>query len=1014
MVNNSVSNIPLFIKSVLENPALQNQIACHKILPGCPESHGTLQKPFLPAIERILKAKNIILYDHQALAMDHIRAGHNIVIATPTASGKSLIYNLPILERHLLDNESTAIYLFPLKALAQDQFATFNNLVSEWPNESQPRVTLYDGDTPEAERKNIRKNPPSVLMTNPEMLHFGILPHHQKWAAFLASLTHIVVDEAHVYRGVFGSHMAQVFQRLNRIVTRYGTMPQYIFCTATLGNPADLASSLMGGNQQEPVAILKSGAPQGKRHFLFMDPLHSPATCAIDLLKKAIQLNLRTIVYCQSRKMTELISMWATEAQDVPANAISSYRAGFLPHERRQIEKQMSEGELKAVISTSALELGIDIGGLDLCILVGYPGTVMQTLQRGGRVGRARQESAVVLIAGDDALDQYFIHHPEEFFTRPSEKAIINPDNESILLRHLECAASEIPLTPDEPMLENPFVQSALAILETQGLLKHLATGEWIYTGTNPQRKIDLRSGGVSYAIEDANGYPIGTIDGFRAWKETHPGAVYLHHGKSYIIENLDNAAMRIIAKPARVNWFTRSRGNKSTDILKEEERKIIGNAIVSRGKLRVTEIISGYEKRSTQGQQLLTIVPLTTPPRIFETEGLWITIPDELRKELENRFVHFMGSIHSIEHAIIGLLPLEVMADRNDFGGISIPMHPQLGLAAVFIYDAIPGGAGLCKSAYQDFEHILQATLENISNCRCEDGCPSCIHSPKCGAGNRPLSKAGAISLLESILLDSGSADELFKDLQLSPAPERIAKKEVFDKKTGNLSGFSSFSSKKESFFEKLANSGGFSAKSPIVLKKFAPTPPERYVVFDVETRRSAKEVGGWQNASKMGVSVAVLYESATDSFYGYQQNELDLLFEKMSKADLIIGFNSFRFDYEVLAPFLEISQFASYFSLKELPGLDLLQRVRAAAGARISLDNLCQATLNAQKSADGLQALRWWQCGELDKIRKYCQRDVELTRDLYLTGLEKGEVAYKNKAGAHVKIKVDFSMRN
>lgn len=1013
------SPVGLFVRQLLEDNEFSSQVAYHKILPEKEAQGGELAKPLPAAISRLLTKREISLYTHQALAINYIRSGKSLIVSTPTASGKSLIYNLPVLESKLDDPDATALYLFPLKALAQDQLASLKKLYSSWPEETKPSAHLYDGDTTIPERNEIRKNNPKILFTNPEMLNLAILPYHEKWTSFIAGLTHIIVDEAHIYRGIFGCHMAQIFRRLNRLCARYGAVPQYIFCTATLGNPLELCSTLMDAQpENQPVAILESGAPQGKRHFLFVNPLQSSSTCAITLLKKALQNNLRTIIYCSSRKMTELIYLWTTESGEYSKESISSYRAGFLPEERREIERKMASGELKAVISTSALELGIDIGGLDLCILVGYPGTIMQTLQRGGRVGRALQESAVILIAGEDALDQYFIAHPQEFFSRPFEKAVVNPDNENILASHLICAASESPLSPMESWLQKPAVQKLIPLLADLGKLQKTDNGEWVTPDPNPQRKLDIRGSGDNYVIEDDSGNPVGMMDGLRVWKETHTGAIYLHHGRSYLIESVDSGKKRIIAKESRVNWFTRSRGHKSTDILEEFERKIIGNCVACMGRLRVSEFITGYEKRSNQGQKLLAVTPLNAPPYIFETEGIWLVFPEQIRKSLESRFLHFMGSIHALEHAAIGLMPLVVMADRNDFGGISVPLHPQLGYASVFIYDSIPGGAGLCKSAYSSIAHLLNAVLSSIQRCPCDDGCPSCIHSPKCGAGNRPLSKAGAIELLKNLLEDSGLGEELENSLVISPAPDRLMQVLKKDRKNNkeklpdneHKPDNKKYDAKAENFFEKLARNGNFSKSAPNS-KVYPKSAPEKFVVFDVETRRSAKEVGGWNNADKMGISVAVLYENINNSFTAFEQEELDLFFQKLADADLVIGFNSFRFDYAVLNPFVEISSMHHLPRLNTLPGLDLMQCILNSSGIRISLDNLCQATLHSKKSASGLQALQWWRTGEMEKIKSYCQKDVQLTRDLYLHGLNTGEVFYTNKAGKLVRIPVDFS---
>lgn len=981
--------VRLYVDSMLGCPTLGTQIVLHRCLPATAPEYGVNIRPWHAAIECLLKERKINLFSHQALATDHIRSGHSVVIATPTASGKSLVYNLPVLEQHLRDPEARSLYIFPLKALAQDQLAAFRSLCSSWPGECRPEIAIYDGDTGEAERRRIRSQPPAVLITTPEMLHRGILPYHENWNVFLANLRYVVVDEAHTYRGLFGCHMAQVFRRLNRIAGRYGAMPAYVFCTATLGNPAELAGRLMGRQEcGEPVLIEKSGAPQGLRHFIFINPHLAASTCAINLLKRALECGLRTIVYCQSRRMTELVSLWAGSEAGAWKDRISSYRAGYLPQERREIEARMASGELMAIISTSALELGIDIGGLDVCILVGYPGTISQTLQRGGRVGRAGQESAVILVAGDDAMDQYFARNPEDFFARPPERATVNPDNETILQRHLECAATEFPLLREEAWLKQPAAARAVNRLEQAGLLlKSADGGKWIASRNCPQRNIDLRGSGNSYVLEDQAGRIAGTIDGFRIWREAHPGAVYLHRGRTYLIREIDEGQKRVLMEPAQVDWHTRARGRKETEILEVADGMVVGNCAVFRGRLRITEQTTGYEKRHNASNQIISVTPLDAPLQMFETDGMWFVIPDQIRLGLESLFFHFMGSIHALEHAVIALLPLEVMADRNDFGGISIPLHPQLGQPAVFIYDAMPGGAGLVSAAYERAASILASTRKAIASCECEDGCPSCIQSPKCGAGNRPLSKAGVLELLARMLAPEDDGQKIAGELTVHPL--------TIQEKSMEAASLASASSP-------------CSAISPVVFHPCPGTPPEHYVVFDIETRLSAAEVGGWNNAAKMGVSIAVLYDSKADACFTYQQAEMEAMFERMAAASLVVGFNSLRFDYKVLAPFAALS---GSFDLESLPSLDLLQNIYERLNYRISLDNLCKATLNSGKCADGLQALRWWKEGRLDEIAAYCRKDVELTRDLYLFGLKEQYLLFTNKAGMKTRVPVDFT---
>ena len=1070
----SVAN---YVETIVKAHRFQDIICDHRLIAGVEANCAPNRLRWSKPIQNLLSALNIELYSHQALATDHIRAGHSIVVSTPTASGKSLIYNLPVLEQCLSDADSHALYLFPLKALAQDQLQAFNNLTKNWPKASQPKAALYDGDTPANERKRIRQSPPQVLITNPEMLHLGIIPWHEQWVEFLAGLRIIVVDEAHTYRGVFGSNMAHVFRRLNRLVRRYGLNPVYVLCTATVDNPKELAAKLIDAPQNNPpVVIDKSGAPQGPRHFIFLNPTLSPSTTAIDLLSLALENDLRTIVYCQSRKMTELISIWAGSGQNNKYQGqISAYRAGFLPEERREIEAKMASGQLKCVVTTSALELGIDIGGLDVCILVGYPGSVMSTLQRGGRVGRAKRESCVIIIAGDDALDQYFANNPNDFFSRAPEKAVLNPDNPIIAQRHLECAAAEMPLAKNEPWLKTPPQQKALEALIKSGRLK-LSQDQNYYLATqkNPERHISLRGGGQAACIEDDQGQIIGSLDMFRAMRDTHPGAVYLHRGESYVIQSLDLRSGRVIAKHERVKWFTRPRGQKTTTILEEEERVSLGRCLVSFGRLKIIDQITAYEQRNNDSNQLLAIHDLNLPPQIFETEGLWYVIPEAIRLDIENLFLHFMGSIHAMEHAIIGLLPLQVMADRNDFGGISIPLHEQLGLSAVFIYDGLPGGAGLTREAFKYSRQILEDTLKAVKSCRCDDGCPSCVHSPKCGSGNRPISKEGAIMLMEELLKPGTEGDDLFTNLIIEkpldhdfnptldpPSLQTIAPKNSEtsidlgqmrsdqknhlqvkkEHKNIDLTKDDSFNLHSSPKIDPIDltkdNSLNLDSKpkiSPIEQKneeqknidstkdnslnldsrlKIAPiirpnyiatNPPYHFMVIDVETRFEAKEVGGWRNCAKMGVSVTIAYDNLRDKFLRFEQKELPLLFQRLTQCDLVVGFNTQRFDYQVLQPFAE-------FDLSTLPTLDLFQKIFERIHTRVSLNSIAQATLNAAKSANGLQAIKWWREGKIDDIAKYCEQDVALTRDIYLYTLKHGFIFYLNKAGQKVKLDLDLA---
>ncbi|MDR0828197.1 MAG: DEAD/DEAH box helicase, partial [Desulfovibrio sp.] len=747
-----------YVRALKASETLGGQISRHTILPASAPRYAQTIRPLPAALNGVLDELGIpALYTHQAQAIDYLRAGKDVIVATPTASGKSLIYTLPVLENFLRDPDAHALFLFPLKALAQDQLVSFRAMTAHWPEEARPAAAVYDGDTSPGLRKKIRGNTPPVLITNPEMLHLSLLPHHHLWSAFFAGLTLVAVDEVHTYRGVLGSHMAQVFRRLLRIAALYGSSPLFAFCSATVGNPAQIPELLSG---RKAVPVTEGGAPQGVRHYIFMNPLESPSTLAIKLLKAALSRNLRTIVYCQSRRMTELVSLWASEQSGPYAGRISAYRAGFLPEERRGIEKRMSDGDLLAVISTSALELGIDIGGLDLCILVGYPGTITATLQRGGRVGRGGQAAAVVLIAQEDALDQYIVRHAEDFFSHPPEKAVLNPENPVILERHLECAAAELPLRPGlmpDAALFTPAVQKCAADLERRGLLLRSADGfELVAARKRPHRRVSLRGSGLEVSIETEKGEMIGSVDWIRALREAHPGSIYLHMGRHFEIKELDLGGGRALARPFRPSWFTRTRGHKNTEILNVEEGRCIAGIALQRGRLRITEQVTGYEKRALKNRQLLGLVPLELPPVIFESEGFWFQIPRPAQERTEAARLHFMGAIHALEHALIGILPLLVMSDRNDFGGISTPLHLQTGRASIFVYDGMPGGAGLTRCAFGQAEELFSLVHRLILDCPCELGCPSCVHSPKCGSGNRPIDKEGALFLLSVLLEDS------------------------------------------------------------------------------------------------------------------------------------------------------------------------------------------------------------------------------------------------------------------
>ena len=915
--------------------------------------------------KELLEALNSLgikrLFSHQAKAIDLVMSGENIVIATPTASGKTLVYNIPIIESILKRPDSTALYLFPLKALAQDQLKGLRNLMDRVFNKDAPRAEIYDGDTSSYRRTKIRDQVPNCLFTNPDMLHLSLLPFHQKWSGFWKNLEYIVIDEVHTYRGIMGSNMGWVFRRLKRITDYYGINPTFILSSATIGNPGHLSRELTGLDFH---VIDESGGPQGKRHLILVDPQgQGSAQVAVQLILAALKRKLRTICYTQSRKLTELIGLWVKQRAGDMAEKICSYRAGFLPQERRQIEESLSSGELLTVISTSALELGIDIGLLDLCILVGYPGTLMSLRQRSGRVGRSARESAVILVSGEDALDKYFMENPKELIERPSEKAVINIHNKSVVEKHLICAASEIPIHKKEALLREKDIRVHLKRLIDKGRLFETEDRERFVTMRRyPHREVDLRGTGKGFQIIDKeDGRTIGTVDGYRAFRETHPGAIYLHMGKTYRVLDLDIETRQVLVKEVNVDYFTRIRAEKSTEIIEIRKRGRLYGTECFWGRLLITDQVIGYDIRHIRGQRLINRVDLDLPPQRFETEGMWFLIPYEIKKKVESRYLHFMGGIHAIEHAIIGIMPLLVLCDRNDLGGISTTFHHQTQAPSIFIYDGVPGGVGLTGQAFSQGKELLALTYNTIKGCKCENGCPSCVHSPKCGSGNRPIDKSCAIFVLKML-----------------KSPEiRIKRAKTFEI---------------EDRSEK-----SFSDKREFPLGEFLKN--VRFGVLDLETQLSAREVGGWQWAERMRVSCAVLYDSKTKSYVTFLEDQLPFLFNLLNKIDLVIGFNIKRFDYRVLSAYSDMDFWS-------LPTLDILEDVNKRLGYRLSLDSLSSCTLGSQKSANGLLALKWWKEGKIRKIIDYCKMDVKLTRDLFLFGLNRGFLLFKNKEKQLVRL--------
>jgi DEAD/DEAH box helicase domain-containing protein len=700
------------------------------------------------------------LYSHQ-LAAYEAAAATDLVITSGTASGKSLAFNLPVLDGIAANAKRRALYLYPTKALAQDQARKLAQL-----RPPGLREAIYDGDTPKEERPAIRRQN-NLVLTNPDMLHVGILPHHKGWGDFFANLGWVVVDEAHTYRGVFGSHVANVLRRLRRVARAYGSEPRFLLASATIANPVELAERLVGTSFE---LIDDDGAPRaGREVAMWNPPLLDQATGArrsalaeaADLLAELVSQGVRTICFLKSRRGIELIQRFAREnlerrGKPELAARIAPYRGGYTPQQRREIEDRLSRGELLAVVATDALELGIDVGELDAAICVTFPGTVASLRQMWGRAGRRRRGLAVY-VAGQDALDQFFCRHPEEFLGRPVEAAILDHTNEQIAARHLVAAAYELPLTAaDEEIFGAGWGEWTEQLLEAGELRQ--AGGRLLPSRSDfVASRIPLRSASADSVavIERESGEMLGLVEAERAFTTIHPGAVYLHLGRSYEVERLDVRERRALVSSFDGDWYTRPR--KETDIYIErihEQREVAGVEL-NFGEVSVTEQVIAFQRVSISEQEPIDIVALELPEQNFVTQALWYVLPDKLSAALPPDVL--LGALHATEHGQIAVLPLIAMCDRWDIGGLSTNVHFQTGRATIFIYDGHPGGVGITRRGFYEFERLLGDAERLIAECPCESGCPSCVQSPKCGNLNEPLHKAGALELMGQMKAAAG-----------------------------------------------------------------------------------------------------------------------------------------------------------------------------------------------------------------------------------------------------------------
>ena len=703
------------------------------------------------------------LYAHQ---LEALRASEtaNVIVTSGTASGKSLAFNMPVLDAIARDPKVRALYLYPTKALAQDQARKLAEIA---PGGLRPAI--YDGDTPREERPAVRRGS-NLILTNPDMLHVGVLPHHRNWGDVFANLRFVVVDEAHVYRGVFGSHVANVLRRLRRVAALYGSEPRFVLTSATIANPLELAERLVG-TPFHPVD--SDAAPRaGRRIAIWNPPLtdraagarRSALSEAADMLSELTVAGVRTICFVGSRRGAELIHKFTRgqlaerDRRDL-ADAIAPYRAGYTPQQRREIERRLASGELRAVVATNALELGIDIGELDAAICVGFPGTVASLRQMWGRAGR-RRDGLAVYLAGIDGLDQFFCRHPTEFLTRPVEAAILDHANERIQSAHLLAAAFESPLgaARDDEILGAGWRERADALL-THGYLRKGRAGLLAVRGSGyPAGGVSLRSASAdSVTVVDAtSGELLGTVEAERAFSTVHPGAVYLHLGRSYEVRELDLEQRRAIVEPFSGDWYTQPREETEIYIERIEAKRDVLGVELHFGIVSVSEQVIAFQRKRIgdgHGDEAFDFVALDLPEQSYATQALWYVLPDELAGPEALPPDVQLGALHASEHTQIAVLPLLAMCDRWDIGGLSTNVHMQTGRPTIFIYDGHPGGVGISRRGYDEFDRLVGDAARLVGECPCAEGCPSCVQSPKCGNLNDHLHKAGAIELMGNML---------------------------------------------------------------------------------------------------------------------------------------------------------------------------------------------------------------------------------------------------------------------
>src|SRR4051794_25977361 len=745
------------LDTLAADPDLLGRLVHRERLPARPAEHAEVSEPLLTEVADRIAARGIDrLYAHQAEAIDRLRAGTSVVIATGTASGKSLCYQVSIIESVVADRRDTALLLFPTKALAHDQLRALRSWLVPG-----LRAVTFDGDTTTDDRKWARKNA-NVVLTNPDMLHVGILPSHQRWATFMMRLRYVVVDELHTQRGIFGSHVAHVLRRLRRICEHYGANPTFCFASATIGNPGALASELCGLPVEQ---IDHDGSPRSERVLAcWQRPLldeHSGARGSAnvetaELLSRFVRDGHPTLAFTRSRRGAEVVAQYARRRleQFEPGlgKRVAAYRAGYLASERRELELELTSGRLLGVAATNALELGIDVGGLDAVVLNGFPGTLASMWQQAGRAGRTERRAAAVLVAGDDQLDQWYVAHPSELTGRAPERAVVNSQNPFVLRAQVACAANELPLSTDDATWFGEGLDDAVRELVQADLLTP-RRGHMYWSGPrSPAASVGLRTGSsIEYRLLDADSErTIGTVDDARVFAVAHPGAVYLHQGRQFRVGHLDCDEHIAILEPYDdADEYTQARTTTDITIVTEDAFAPLGDAIVHLGTVEVRNQVVAFQRKHISSNDVIEVRDLDLPERSLVTRACWYTIPVDVAERGGIGPSEIIGAVHAAEHGLIGMLPLFTICDRWDVGGVSMALHPQTAQPTIFVYDGYPGGAGIAELAFEAAARHAAATLDLIAACSCDEGCPSCVQSPKCGNWNEYLDKRAAIALL-------------------------------------------------------------------------------------------------------------------------------------------------------------------------------------------------------------------------------------------------------------------------